>query len=107
MFPIKWLADGIENECPDGGILVEIWKTGGIVQTSTAIPTGSWVELAPNSRHTIQAQVTGCEQDDYGFLVSISVNQSQYQNWFPQSYCPQYLRLDDDQEVYLSQNTLW
>jgi hypothetical protein len=80
MFPIKWASEGIEKQCPDGGILLEIWKTGGIVQTSVAIPTGAWVELAPKGRHTIQAQVTCCEQDDYGFLVSISLNQSQYEN---------------------------
>jgi hypothetical protein len=73
------------------------WNLGGDLE--------NWRDSSDQYGDT--SQVTGCEQDAYGFLVSISVNQSQYENWFPQSYCPQYLRFDDDQEVYLSQSTLW
>jgi hypothetical protein len=95
MFPIKWLPAGIEDPGSECGILLEIWRTGGLVHSSVSIPEDSWVELAPTGR-TIQAQVTCCEQDDhYGFLVRVSVSPNQYDNWFPESYCPPYLRCDD------------
>jgi hypothetical protein len=108
MFPIKWAVEGIEDQCSEDGILLEIWGTGGLVQTSVPIPEGSWVELAPTGR-TIQAQVIRCEQDDYGFLVHVSVNQDQHDNWYPQSYCPPYLRCDDQkiERSYPFEDTLW
>jgi hypothetical protein len=52
--------------------------------------------LAPEGR-TIQATVTSCEHDDYGFLVHVSVDQEQKDKWFPESYCPEYLWYDDSE----------
>jgi len=106
MFPIKWSNAGIEEHDSDG-ILLEIWRTGGTIQTNVPIPEGSWVELAPTG-HTIEAQVICCEQDDYGFFVSVSVNQNQYDHWFPQSYCPPYLRCNDQEiEQFYPPQTLF
>jgi hypothetical protein len=107
VFPIKWPNAGIEEHDSDG-ILLEIWRTGGTIQTNLPIPEGSWVELAPTG-HTIEAQVICCEQDDYGFIVSVSVNQNQYDHWFPQSYCPPYLQRGDQEieQFDPAANTLW
>jgi hypothetical protein len=85
MFPIKWLASG--RQCSDNGILLEIWRRGGLLQTSEPIPAGSTVLLALTGR-AIQAQVACCKQDEYGFLVHVSVDPKD--GWFPQSYCPPY-----------------
>ena len=89
IFPLKWPITGTKDECSDCGILLEIWRTGGLFQTGVPIPVGSRVEFALTGR-TVQGQVTGCVQDEYGFLVHVSVHQND--NWFPQSYCPPYLR---------------
>jgi hypothetical protein len=89
MFPLKWSVTGTKEECSDCGILLEIWRTGGLVQTGVPIPVGSRVEFALTGR-TVQGQATVCIQDEYGFLVQVSVHQSDH--WFPQSYCPPYLR---------------
>ena len=95
MFPIRWSEEGTEDQRSEAGILLEIWKTGGLVHTSMSIPEGSSVELEPSGR-TVQAQVTGCQPDDhFGFLVSVSINHNQYDNWFPESYSPRYLWNDD------------
>jgi hypothetical protein len=108
VFSIKSPSAGIEDHGLESGILVEIWRTGGMVQTSLAIAEGSWVELTPAGR-TIAAQVTSCEQDEYGFLVSVTINQDQYDNWFPHSYCPPHLRCDDQdiERFGFSENTAW
>ena len=88
MFPIRWSEEGLENKRSTYGILLEIWRTGGLVQSRMSIPEGSSVEFDVPGR-TVQAQVTGCQPDDhFGFLVSVSLNQDQYDNWFPKSYSP-------------------
>jgi hypothetical protein len=92
LLPINWRpANGDQgSEC---GILLEVWRTGGLVQTSVAMPEGSWVELAiPGG--ALHGRVTRCEQDDYGFLVSVLVDRNQQGEWFP-GYCPLYLRCND------------
>jgi hypothetical protein len=96
MIPIKWSVSGRGDHCSESGILLEIWRMGGLFQTGVPIPTGSQVELAPSGR-TVQAQVTSCEKDDYGFLVHVSVDPQG--NWFPQSFCPRYLRCEAQELV--------
>ena len=99
LFPINWDdPTGVDDQSAGGGILLEIWRTGGLVHSSLPIAEGAWVEIAP-AGHTVQAQVTSCIEDEiYGFLVTVSVNPDQSDNWFPQSYCPPYLG-DDEQET--------
>jgi hypothetical protein len=95
MFPIKWPPVRIEDPCSDCGILLEIWRAGGLVHSGMPIPEDSLIELVPRGR-AIRAQVTSCEPDDhYGFLVQVSVNPNQCGNWFPESYSPAYLQCDD------------
>jgi hypothetical protein len=82
MFPVEWPTAGIEGHRSECGILLEIWRTGGLVQTSVPIPKGSWVELAPTDR-AIQAHVIGCEKDDYRFLVVVPVGQNSIRQIVP------------------------
>jgi hypothetical protein len=69
------------HEC---AILLEIWNSGALLQTSIPIPAG-----APISFETIgkgvPAKVVSCEEDSYGFLVHVAVHESQ---WFPEAYTP-------------------
>jgi len=90
VFPIKWYQDGSTSRHSQG-ILLEIWRTGGLLQTCVPLPEGSPIELAPTG-HAIQARVARCDQDDYGFMVCVSVNSTEHDKWFPQSYRPPYLR---------------
>jgi len=92
LFPIHWGSSETMGGNSDSGILLEIWTTGGLVQTSVPIPEGSRVDLELPAG-TIQALVTGCEQDDYGFLVALLIHRNQRDAWFP-GYCPPYLRPD-------------
>jgi hypothetical protein len=94
MIPIKWFVSG--QQCSESGILLEIWRMGGLFQTGVPLPAGSRVELALTGC-TVQAEVTGCEQDEYGFLVHVSVNPQD--NWFPQSYRPPYLESFESKEL--------
>jgi len=91
IFPINWPATSIDDQRSDCGILLEIWRTGGLVHSGIPIPEGL-IELAPQG-YAIQGQVVSCEPDEhYGFLVQVSVDPND--NWFPDSYCPVYLRDD-------------
>jgi hypothetical protein len=92
MFPVKRSGTESENESPESGILLEIWRTGGLIQTSVAISAGSAVDLEIAER-PVRATVTCCAQDDYGFLLRLSVSSDQYGDWFPESYRPPYLRI--------------
>lgn len=100
LFPVKWEPKGIDEQSSESGILVEIWATGGVFHTSLPWPEGSLVELSP-AGHVIQAQVDSCQQEDgFGFLVSVSVQPEQHEQWFPQSYCPPQLDKGEDQEPF-------
>jgi hypothetical protein len=64
---------------------MEIWRSGAIFQTEAAIPIGSILTVAaPNG--PVSAKVTTCTRDDYGFLITISVEPCE--GWFPDSYYP-------------------
>jgi hypothetical protein len=64
---------------------MEVWGSGAVLQTETAIPEDSILTLsAPNGQ--VCAKVTTCRRDDYGFVIEMSVDPSE--RWFPDSYCP-------------------
>lgn len=68
----------------DCAILLEIWDFGGLLQTSERIAADTVIFL-PSIGSGISAKVTSCQQDEYGFLVEISV---QGPGWFPEGYLP-------------------
>jgi hypothetical protein len=76
----------------DCAILLEIWDSGGLLQTSNSIAEGSIVDLA-SPQGPVRATVSSCEADDYGHLVEITVDPSA--SWFPAGYNPPYLRPRD------------
>lgn len=71
----------------DCAILIEIWDTGGLLQTNVAIPENSAVHI-PSIAHGVSAKVVSCQQDEYGFLVQFAIEDCE---WFPRSYSPPYL----------------
>jgi hypothetical protein len=73
----------------DCAILLEIWDSGGLLQTSKPITKGSVLEVAL-AQGSVRAMVNSCQADDYGCLVEIAVDPAA--NWFPASYSPPYLR---------------
>jgi hypothetical protein len=93
MFPIRWSED---NQSSARAILLEIYRTGCLVQIDVPVAEGSQVELVLPGRN-IEAQVASCEEDSYGFLLRLSVT-SQHDDWFPDLYCPAYLRCDDSEK---------
>jgi hypothetical protein len=68
----------------DCAILLEVWNLGGLLQTSLAIPEGTVISI-PFIGNGILAKVISCQQDDFGFIVEISVSDPQ---WFPYGYTP-------------------
>jgi hypothetical protein len=77
-------ANDAHSEC---AILMEVWRSGGLLQTSLAIPEGSKLAIEVDGRSR-PATVSHCGQDDYGFLIEIAVSPS---DWFPAAYKPAYL----------------
>jgi hypothetical protein len=74
----------------DCAILLEIWDTGGLLQTNVAIPCGAEISI-PSIGGGIQAKVVSCQQDDFGYMVEILVCD---QEWFPEVYTPPYVLHD-------------
>ena len=91
MLPISWESlTAATNRC-QCAILLEIWSSGGLLQTGMAIPEGSVLTIsAPGG--SVHAHVSYCEQDDYGFLVHVAVDSPE--DWFPAAYQPAYLATD-------------
>jgi hypothetical protein len=94
---LRLSCKGASRAFCDCAILLEIWDTGGLVQTSEAIAKGSVVDVAPPQGAvpdgSVRAIVTSCKADDYGYIVEIEVDPSA--NWFPAGYNPPYLRPRD------------
>lgn len=85
----RW--SGTHAADPEGSefaILLEIWHSGGLFQTSNAIPKHSTVAIV-TANGPVNGKVRSCEQDDYGFLVEVRVAEPQI--WFPRAYQPAYL----------------
>src|ERR1700690_3539899 len=87
MMKVSWMGtDGFKkSEC---GIILEIEPTGGLVQTTVAIPTSLQITL-DTGQGLVQGHVTSCEEDAYGYIVNFAVN-DQTENWFPE-YIPPFL----------------
>jgi hypothetical protein len=77
-----------QAEGSESAILLEIWHSGGMFQTSNAIPKDSTVTIATGNG-PIGGSVRSCHRDDYGFLVEVQI--AQPKNWFPRAYRPPYL----------------
>jgi hypothetical protein len=76
----------------DCGILLEIWPSGGVLQTDKPLGTGEkfTIQLAAGE---IEAEVQGCEEDMYGCYIRFAVDNP----WFPISFQPSYLKSADSQ----------
>jgi hypothetical protein len=72
----------------DCAILLEIWPLGGLLQTNLAIPEDTDLSIPSVG---VLAKVEHCQQDDFGFLVEISVDSAR---WFPEGYVPPHVLLD-------------
>jgi hypothetical protein len=84
MLRVSWVNPSGRATC-ECAIVMEVWSSGAVLQTETAILEDSIVTLStPNGQ--VCAKVTTCRQDDYGFLIGMSVDPSEH--WFPDSYCP-------------------
>jgi len=78
---------GTLNPFRDCAILLEIWGFGGLLQTSVAIPEDTVISM-PSVGTGILAKVVSCQEDDFGFMVEISVGGP---GWFPEGYTPPHL----------------
>jgi hypothetical protein len=108
IFPGTWTPASVEGQGLESGILLEIWKTGGMLQSSVPIREGAVVELTP-ADHAINAKITRCEQEVSGYLISFLVDESQYDHWFPKSYCPPNLYRDEEERSRFAHydSTVW
>jgi len=74
-------TDGKSHDC---AILLEIWDRGALLQTSIAIPQGAPISF-DSIGDGVPAQVVSCDQDSYGYIVEVAVEQPR---WFPEGYTP-------------------
>jgi len=90
MMKVSWSgSEGLpQSEC---GILLEIEPSGGLLQTSVAIPEGCDVTLT-NPQGQVHGHVISCQQDDYGYTVDFTVVDRE-PGWYPE-YVPPYLHSD-------------
>jgi len=70
-------ADMVRINCDslsELAILLEIWESGGVVQTSFPIAAGSPIAIAIEKTQ-VNAEVTKCERDhEFGYLIDIDVH---------------------------------
>src|ERR1700719_3101269 len=50
MVPINWSHSDTEEPGSDNGILLEVWRTGGLIHSCLPIPKDSLIELEPGCR---------------------------------------------------------
>jgi hypothetical protein len=87
MMKVSWVGtDGVEKA--DCAIILEIEPSGGLVQTTVAIPCSSEITLK-TGLGVVHGHVTSCEEDAYGYIVNFAVN-DEGGNWFPE-YVPPFL----------------
>lgn len=87
---IRWAADSqlpVLGSCADCGVLLEVWNDGGLLQTDQAIPEGCKVFL--DGPVQVNATVTRCGSDDYGYLVEFAVTEAD--RWIEAGFNPQRL----------------
>jgi len=87
MVCLSWSGDSGNFLC-DCAILLQIWNSGAKLHTDVAVPTDSMITIAAPAG-AIEAKVSACVPEDYGFLVEVTVEPSQ--GWFPSSYQPSHL----------------
>ncbi len=68
------------------GVLLEIWQSGGVLQSDTPLETSEKFLIHLDGA-AIEAEVQDCEEDIYGYYIRFAVNDP----WFPESYRPSYL----------------
>ena len=68
------------------GILLEIWPSGGVLQSDKPLVTGEKFQIHLNAAE-IEAEVQNYEEDGYGYYIRFAVQDP----WFPESYQPSYL----------------
>jgi hypothetical protein len=87
MIKVGWVGtDGSKKS--DCAIILEIEPTGGLVQTTVAIPSSSEITL-DTGLGLVQGHVTSCDQDACGYIVNFAIN-DRASNWFPE-YVPPFL----------------
>src|SRR5438477_2423062 len=65
MLCVSW-SSGTVRASSECAIVMEIWRSGAILQTDAAIPKDAVVILAAPAG-PVHAKVSDCLQDDYGF----------------------------------------
>jgi hypothetical protein len=78
------LPNGTAHEC---AIILEIWDRGALLQTSMPLPAGALISFE-SIGEGVPAKVISCEQDSYGYLLSVDVATT---SWFPGAYTPPHL----------------
>ena len=68
------------------GILLEIWPSGGVLQSDKPLVTGEKFQIHLDAGE-IEAEVQNYEEDVYGYYIRFAVHDP----WFPESYQPSYL----------------
>jgi hypothetical protein len=81
---VSWGQSASQSE---SAVLLEVWNTGGLMQTETALPADSSAVLTFSAGAT-RCRITSCAEDDYGYLIEFSTDPDG--TWFP-AYSPPYL----------------
>lgn len=69
-------------------ILLEVWDTGGLLQTDFETPPDYVVRLS-YAQGTARGRVASCVKDEFGYLIEFAVDSAEA--WFPEAYRPPYL----------------
>jgi hypothetical protein len=65
------------------GILLEIWASGGLLQSDRAFEKSEKILIHLDGTE-VEAEVQSCEEDIFGYYIRFSVDDP----WFPESYQP-------------------
>lgn len=85
LFWISWTPALGGRQCTYGALL-EIWPSGGVIQTDRSIGIGeAFLISVPGAQ--LEARVAGSDQDEYGCYLRFEVTDP----WFPVNYQPPYL----------------
>jgi hypothetical protein len=94
VLPISWTSNSGAEErvC---GTLLEVWPSGGVIQTEEPIAKGETFKIGVNGTQ-LEARVENYEQDEYGCYLQFGLAEP----WFPENYQPAYLmRLKSHEET--------
>ena len=86
-------AKGSGAHC-DCGVLLEIWPSGGILQSDEPLAKGERFTVSFDDGQ-VEAEAQGYEQDEFGYYIKFAVGEP----WFPESYHPQYLQMNATHEL--------